>query len=194
MNVALPILTVIPSLDGPVLAALASSTGPRSLTAVHRLAGVGSLSGVRKALLRLVAGGVVDEVPGGYVLNREHVAAPAVEMLADLHGELARRIRDAVSSWGGHALLVGLFGSAARRDGDADSDIDLLVVTNDSSDVLADTLTTSIERWTGNAAHIVIVSESELLRLRRSTEPIVDRWERELVVLSGDRRVLGGRP
>ena len=63
-------------------------------------------------------------------LNREHIAAPAIEQLARLHGELADRIRRALAEWDGEVLLAGLFGSAARRDGDERSDIDLLVVSD----------------------------------------------------------------
>ena len=71
--------------------------------------------------------GVVRAVPGRYVLDRDHIAAPAIELLASLHGELISRIRKTLERWPIAPQLVGLFGSAARRDGDADSDIDVLV-------------------------------------------------------------------
>src|SRR5262245_38711733 len=109
----MPISSVIPSLDGPILAVLSATSRPLTLADVHAQAARGSKSGVRQVLLRMVDGGLVLAVPGGFVLNREHVAAPAVEMLANLYGELIRRIRTAVDSWPGHAVLVGLFGSAA---------------------------------------------------------------------------------
>lgn len=92
----MPITTVIPSLDGPALAALAAMTAPMGLADVHTRSGRGSKSGVRSVLLRMVEEGLVLEVHGGYVLNRDHVAAPAVMLLASLHGELANRIRAVV--------------------------------------------------------------------------------------------------
>src|SRR5205823_11543424 len=71
LNVSSPISSIIPSLDGAVLGALAGTTRPLNLSTVHELAGRGSLSGVRRVLLRLVKTGIVSDVPGGYILNRE---------------------------------------------------------------------------------------------------------------------------
>lgn len=191
MDVASPISSVIPSLDGPVLVALAGTTRPLSLTEVHRLSGAGSLSGVRRVLVRLQRTGIVEAVPGGYALNRDHLAAPAVEQLAGLHGLLVHRIRDALEQWEGEVLLAGLYGSAARRDGDEDSDIDLLVVSDHHAlDDFVVLLTEKIERWTGNEAQVIGKTTSDLARLRRASEPILDNWDRELLVLAGDRRHL----
>lgn len=192
MDVSMPVTTVVPSLDGPVLAALASTTAPMGLATVHARAGRGSRSGVRSVLLRMVDEGLVHEVPGGYVLNRDHVAAPVVELLANLHGELASRIRDAVEAWPAPPALVGMFGSAARRDGDADSDIDVLVVADASDlDDRVDELADRIRRWTGNRAHVVGRTTEEIARLRQAHEPILAEWARDLVVIAGGRAVLG---
>lgn len=192
MDVALPLRSVVPTLDGPVVAVLVATTAPLSLAEVHRRAGGGSKSGIRRVLLRLVAEGVVHDVPGGYLLNRDHLAAPAVELLANLHGEFLARIRREVDGWTRPPDLVGLFGSAARRDGDASSDIDLLVV-GDAPDVDdVDRLGQRIEAWTGNAAQIIALTPGDLRRLRRAREPIVAVWDRELVVVVGDRRALEG--
>jgi predicted nucleotidyltransferase len=192
VDVSLPIRSVIPSLDGPVLAALSATSEPASLTAVHRLTGgVGSLNGVRNVLLRLVDAGIVDDVPGGYVLNREHLAAPAIEQLAGLHGELVGRLRSELDAWDGEVRVAGLFGSVARRDGDADSDVDLLVVSDSSGlDDLADHLANRVRRWTGNDAQVVTKSTAEMRRLQRRREPIIGEWDRDFVVLAGERSLL----
>lgn len=100
MDVSMPITTVVPSLGGPFLAALAATADPMGLGTVHERAGRGSKSGIRSVLLRLVDEGLVLEVPGGYVLNRGHLAALAVELLAGLHGELTNRIRRTVEPSG----------------------------------------------------------------------------------------------
>lgn len=191
MDVSSPISSVIPSLDGAVLGALASTAAPLNLSRVHQIAGQGSLSGVRRVLLRLAGAGIVLEVPGGYVLNREHVAAGAVQELAQLWGQVLDRIRSHVAQWPEPPRLVGVFGSAARRDGDENSDIDLLVVsdaanTSERSAVLAG-LT---ERWTGNATHVITIGSKDLRRLRRAREPILTEWEKDLVVLVGSRDTL----
>ncbi len=192
MDVSMPISTVVPSLDGPVLAALAGTASPLGLAEVHARSGRGSKSGVRSVLLRMVDEGLVLDVPGGYVLNRDHVAAPAVELLASLHGELVSRIRAAVEEWQTVPALVGVFGSAARRDGDVDSDIDVLVV-SDAADLddLVDELADQIRRWTGNRAQVIGRSSKEIARLQRSKEPILAEWARDLVVIAGERSALG---
>jgi predicted nucleotidyltransferase len=192
MDVAVPLRSVVPTLDGPVLAVLAATTAPLSLAEVHRRAGEGSKSGIRRALLRLVDQGVVHEVPGGYLFNRDHLAAPAVELLASLHGELVARIRREVEGWSFRPRLVGLFGSAARRDGGATSDIDLLVISDDGNVDDVDRLGERIEAWTGNTAQIVALTPGDVRRLRRSKEAIVAVWDRELVVICGDLRALRG--
>ncbi len=191
MDVSMPITTVVPSLDGPVLAALAATAGPIGLAAVHARAGRGSKSGVRSVLLRMIEVGLVLEVPGGFVLNRDHLAAPAVELLATLHGELTNRIRGVVEEWTAPPALVGLFGSAARRDGGAKSDIDVLVVSDDPD--LADRvdeLAEKIRRWTGNRAQVIGRTSSEIARLRRAKEPILAEWSRDLIVIAGERTAL----
>lgn len=195
MDVSLPITTVVPSLDGPVLAALAASTEPMGLAAVHAAAGRGSKSGIRSVLLRMVDEGLVHDVSGGYVLNRDHLAAPAVELLAALHGELAERIRATVAEWHVVPWLVGMFGSAARRDGDVASDIDVLVVSEDPDlDDRVDELAAQIRRWTGNRAHVIGRTPADLDRLRRADAPILAEWTRDLVVLVGERASLGKVP
>lgn len=192
MDVSMPITTVVPSLDGPVLAVLSATASPLGLAVVHSRSGRGSKSGIRSVLLRMVDEGLVLEVPGGYVLNRDHIAAPAVQMLASLHGELTRRIRAAVEEWPIRPTLVGMFGSAARRDGDAGSDIDLLVVSEDPDlDDRVDELAGQIRRWTGNRAQVVGRTPKEIARLRRAKEPILSEWARDLVAIVGERSSLG---
>ncbi len=191
MDVSMPITSVVPSLDGPVLAFLSATTGPTGLAEIHRRVGRGSKSGVRNVLLRMVEVGIVQEVPGGYVLNRKHLAAPAVELLAEMHGELIRRIRLFVDNWDADVSLVGLFGSTARRDGNSASDIDVLVVSESAElDNFRDLLADQIRSWTGNRAQVIALTSQDLWRLREVGESVVANWDRELVVISGDIRAL----
>ncbi len=90
----------------------------------------------------------------------------------------------------------GLFGSAARCDGDKDSDIDLVVV-SDAAGTSEDAaeLVGSIERWIGNRTHVVTVASRDLRRMRRRRETILVDWERDLVVVGGDGEACDlGRP
>lgn len=183
VDVALPIRTVVPSLDGPVLQVLASTTVPLSLTEIHRRAGDGSLSGVRKVLLRLVGTGIVDEVPGGYLMNRSHVAVDAVIALSRLAGELAERIRRHLAALDG-VHMAGLVGSAARRDGDESSDIDVVVVVADhvARDAVRQRLAALIRKWTGNPAHVIILTADELQGVAPTT---LASWRQDYQPLLG---------
>ena len=191
VNVGSPISSVIPSLDGSVLGALAGTTAPLNLSTVHRLAGRGSVSGTRRVLLRLVEAGIVLEVPGGYLLNRDHVAAPAIEALANLWGEVIDRMQRHVAEWGRRPRLVGIFGSAARRDGGEHSDIDLVVVSDvaNASEHAAE-LAANVQRWTGNPTHVITAGSKDLRRMHRARERVLAEWERDLLVVVGTRDAL----
>lgn len=155
---------------------------------------MGSKSGIRSVVLRMIDEGLVQEVPGGYLLlNRDHLAALAIELVATLHGELAARVRAGVGEWTSPPSLLGLIGSAARRDGDVSSDVDVLVISEDSDHGdRVDDLDQQIRRWTGNPAQVIGKSPKEIARLRAAGEPIIEELERDLVVLVGERSPLGG--
>ncbi|MHB8439975.1 MAG: nucleotidyltransferase domain-containing protein [Acidimicrobiales bacterium] len=132
MDLTDPTRAVTPTLDGPVLAVLARSGRPLTVGEVAALAVRGSEIGVRKSLSRLVEQGLVRATIMGrnrvHELNRDHVAAQAAEVLADLRGELWRRMRTAIENWEVKPCYACVFGSAARGDGRVDSDIDVLMV------------------------------------------------------------------
>ena len=132
MDLGDPTRAVVPTLDGPVLGVLARSGRPLTVGEVAAQTTRGSEIGVRRTLGRLVEQGIVLSHQMGrnrvHELNREHVAAAVALGLADLRGELWRRLREALGNWDPKPLYSCVFGSAARDDGDVDSDIDLLVV------------------------------------------------------------------
>jgi predicted nucleotidyltransferase len=173
MDLSEPWSAVCPTLDGPVLAALASTSRPLAAREVARLVRRGSWGGVRKVLVRLAAHGIVRVEEAGnvtlYSLNREHLAAPAVEQLMGLRDELVRRLAQEIASWSVPVVHASLFGSAARGEGDVTSDIDLFVVRPrpvDQDDATwrsqLDRLATEVLAWTGNHAGISEVGEWEL--------------------------------
>ncbi len=186
MDVSAPITTVISGVAGLVVAALLPTTRPRTGAEIARDCPSASEMGVRKALGRLTQSGLVLKVPGGFLLNRDHIVFPAVELLDGLYGTLRSRIRDSIEQWDGEVSLVGIFGSAARRDGNDKSDIDVLVVTEDSTaHDFGLALSESVKRWTGNDCHIMVTTSSELRQMQRRGEPIVDEWAQDLDVVVG---------
>ena len=170
MDVADPITTLIPRPDGPVLRVLARAGSPLTGRTVARLAEA-SQATVARALSRLVEGGLVvrrDHPPVAlYELNREHLAAPALLLAADMSRTLFRRIEEHVAGWPIAPVNVTLFGSAARRDGTPRSDIDLLVIRPETiaDDDLWTTggfdLRMAVGSWTGNDVQVIEYGESE---------------------------------
>ena len=132
MDLTDPTRAITPTLDGPILAVLASAGRPLTVGEIAAEVPRGSEIGVRKAVARLVDQGTVTATRMGrnlvHELNREHIAAQAAEALATLRGELGRRIRETLAGWTLKPIYASLFGSAARRDGGPESDIDLLLV------------------------------------------------------------------
>ena len=127
-----PTRALTPTLDGPVLSVLARAGRPLTVGEIAQQAARGSEIGIRRSVARLVEQGLVTATQMGrnlvHELNRDHVAAPAAALLADLRLELWKRLRETLSGWTEKPVHAAVFGSAARGDGGPDSDIDLLLV------------------------------------------------------------------
>jgi predicted nucleotidyltransferase len=196
MDVAHPYTAIGPTLDSEVLSVLAGTVRPLTGREVARLTGRSSHSGVLEVLNRLVEHGLVDRQEAGrallYSLNREHLAAPAVDVLAGMRAELLNRIRHAIQAWEIVPVSVSLFGSTARGDGSTSSDVDLFVVRprdvaeEDAAwQAQVDDLATQVERWTGNHAGIAEVGEAEIGQLRKEEPPIVAELRSDAIALAG---------
>jgi predicted nucleotidyltransferase len=177
VNVSEPTQAMTPTLDGPVLTVLVRAQQELTGLEVHRLCSRGSVDGVRRVLHRLVEQGVVHARPAGgsvlFSLNRDHLAVPAITQLTDLRAELWRRLRELIGSWAQPPVHAGVFGSAARGDGDEASDIDLLVVRHDELGgedrewvAQLDNLRRQVRAWTGNDVQVIELSVKELRRSR----------------------------
>jgi hypothetical protein len=196
MDLSRPWTTLAPTLEGAVLAVLAATTDPLTGREVHRLCATGSEQGVRNALNRLVRQGVVRDRPKGhavlYWLNRTHLAAAAVDVLAHLGSHLRSRIRAEVMTWRIPPVHLSMYGSAARGDGNVDSDIDLFLIRQDQVDpgdsVWQDQLgrlAESIYDWTGNHASYVEQSLEEFRALLASNPPLLMAWRLDAIDLGG---------
>lgn len=196
MDVSRPHGVISHRLDSTVLRVLAGTTQALTGRRVARLAGEGSQQGIWKALNRLVDEGVVEREEAGsaalYTLNRDHLAAPAIELLANLRGALLERLRRTFGDWAIKPMHASMFGSAARGDGDAGSDIDLFIVRpkgvgreDKTWRTQIDELAEAVRRWTGNSAGIAELPEAELAGLRRRRPPLLDELDADAITLAG---------
>lgn len=205
MNVARPYAVFSAPLDVEVLLVVRGTTRPLTGREIARLVTRGSPAGVQKALRRLASHGIIHAEEAGrallYTLNRDHLAVPALETLAMMRIELERRLRARIEEWEIAPAHVSIFGSAARGDGDTESDIDLFVVRRLNVDASnprwreqLDRLTTDVYRWTGNHLAISEVDERQLRRLRREHPPVVDAVGADAITLFGPvpDKLLGG--
>ncbi|HEY6550723.1 MAG TPA: nucleotidyltransferase domain-containing protein [Solirubrobacterales bacterium] len=149
-----------------------------------------------KALNRLSEEGIVKREDAGnailFSLNRSHLAAAPVERLVNLREELLDRLTHEFAAWTVQSVHASLFGSAARGDGSAESDIDIFVVRParvKAEDPVwrgqVERLATHLEDWTGNRASIADVSEADLPELSRRRPAIVPDLEADALRLAG---------
>lgn len=195
MNISRPFTAVSPGVEADVLVVLAGTTMSWTGRELARRSGR-SPTGVQHALDRLVDEGLVHQTPAGraflYSLNREHLLAPAVEVMAGARWELVERLRARIASWKIPTFHASLFGSFARGEGNAASDIDLLVVRPKDIDVEDERwndqlfeLGERVRDWTGNPAGTVQISETDLPRLRQERPPIVEDVVAQAIDLAG---------
>lgn len=200
MDLSRPYASVCPSLDGDVLRVLASSRLGLTGREITALTGRTSHSGVLKVLDRMAEHGLVRRVELNrahlFSLNREHLAAPAVEILMGMRNTLIDQMRDAIGAWNIQPRHLSLFGSAARGDGDVESDIDLFAVRaaavpddDESWRGQIEDLRTHTEHWTGNPATVMETSEAGLMQLAAEERSILEKLRDESVLLGGQELV-----
>ena len=197
MDLTLPARTMAPTLDIPVLIVLAGTTLPLTGNQISRLVVSGSRAGVFLVLKRLEQHGILDIVEAGpsnlYSLNRDHVVAPAVLALVDLRGELFDRISAAMREWVIPPVSAAVFGSAARGDGNLQSDIDIFVVRpdhiSDENSQWSNQITelgTQVRRWSGNSASFIQATSAQVASMISREEPIVESLQNDAISLIGN--------
>jgi predicted nucleotidyltransferase len=196
MDISRPWALIRSPIDIEVLLVLRGTTRPLTGREVARLVRSGSQPTVNAALRRLTEEGILRAQEAGnaylYTFNRAHLAAPAVELLADIRAELERRLRADVTEWEIAPAHASIFGSAARGDGDTRSDIDVFIVrpARVSEDdarwrVQLERLSDLVHAWTGNHLALSEVSAADVRRLRRERPPVVDELRRDGIALAG---------
>jgi predicted transcriptional regulator len=195
MDVSRPYLAISPTIDTRLLVALAASREPRSGRRLAEEIGR-SRTGVQLVLDRLVKDGLVHRVEAGraflYTFNHEHLLAGAVQEMAGVRAQLVHRMRALVGDWQTEPFHLSVFGSAARGDGDRESDIDLFLVRPRSVEAEDERWRTQVEelaerinQWTGNHAGIVELEEKQLPGLRRRRPAALRELDRDAIDIAG---------
>lgn len=195
MQLQRPFAVITPTVDGDVLAVLAGADTAFTSGDVTRLAAAEwSRSGVRKSLDRLVRQGIVDvsRVGAGYgfKLNRDHLAAQHIVALANLRSALVQKVASELASAPQEPVWAAMFGSAARGDMSAVSDIDIFLVPGHHADMDAwadwsTRFSSTISRWTGNDVRLLEMTESEVAAGAASDDPILTSIANDAVPLFG---------
>lgn len=180
-----------------VLRALDRSIGPHAVSSLAKDTGLAH-NAVAAAVAVLTRAGLVTETALGarqvYTLNALHpFVAPLIQLFA-VERERRQAIRHAVEDWEGDVrsrpLAVWLFGSVARHEDTAESDVDLALVALDrrTADSLAAslraTLTRVAERYWLHP-NVLAYDGAELRALPSSDPTMWKNLSRDAIALHG---------
>ena len=204
MQLNRPFATVTPTLDGDVLAVLATSDVTFTITQIQRILTTASGEGIRKVLTRLTAQDVVLHGQVGrtntYQLNTDHLAAEPITALSRLTATFRNLLVTHLEEWGDALTYAAVFGSAATGRMTLNSDIDLLLVRatdpeNQSDREDPDTwekrvteLGRLVAAWTGNDDRVVEYTEDEIRAAASAGEPLPNDVTREGLTSPGRGR------
>ena len=204
MDLANPLRSIAPTVEADVLKVLAQTHAELTGMTVERLAGR-SHAQVREVLRRLSAEGIVDATRVGnavqYRLNREHVLADAVVSAATAALTVEDRLSTFLGTKESPPVSVVVFGSFARRDGNSESDVDVLVIRPDDTDPddpswgeARTDMARHLERWTGNPCQVIDLTVSEIRDVDAQQESLAEalRVEGRTVFGTGLTELLDG--
>jgi len=197
MDLGHPIASITSPLAARVLEVAGGTTRPLTGREIHRIAGEGSSAGVWKVLNRLEKQGILlaDRRSHAtyYTANRDHLAWPSIEALLRLRASLVARLVEEIGEWSAAPLHASVFGSTARGDADAGSDVDLLLVrpeglgpdAEETWETQLASVRDIVRRWTGNRCQVFIVTPSRLAEHVRANDPLVRGWLDDSILLVG---------
>jgi hypothetical protein len=200
MDLAQPLSSLIPSVDADVLTVLAGTEAPLTGRRISAIARRGSRPAVQAVLDRLVDHGIVLAQPAGaavlYALNRSHLLTDPVLAAARASERLLREMSTSIERWEVPPVHASVFGSLARGDATASSDIDLFVVRPEGVPAEDETwsgqlglLEERVRLWTGNPLSWFEIDRPGLARAVRSEEPLLESLRQDSVHLFGERLV-----
>jgi DNA-binding transcriptional ArsR family regulator len=195
MDFVRPVEAVIPGVQGRVLAVLAETTAELNLRTIARLSGV-SHAQVSRVLPGLVELGLVErrEAPPSslFRLVPEHVATgPLIALSRGLDRVVTEMGRAAAVLPVAPVSLI-VFGSLARGEADAESDIDTVFVRPVGVDESDEAWADSVEQWrsqirrvSGNPVEVFEVGFEEIGARLRSGQAVWRDIRREGIVVHG---------
>lgn len=195
MDFVHPLQVVIPGVQGRILAVLAETTAELNLRAIAAIAGV-SPAQASRVLPVLVSIGLVErrEAPPSalFRLVREHIAAGPVVALAQSRARMIDDMRQIAGDLPIASATVIVFGSFARGQADAESDIDTLMIRPRDVSESDEAWFESVQQWisrisdvSGNRVEVLETGEDEVLtRLERGGSVWRD-IERDGVLIQG---------
>lgn len=175
-----PVEAVIPGVQGRILAVMAETTAQLNLRTIARLADV-SPAQASRVLPELVALGLVErrEAPPSalFALVEDHIAARAVRALSRSREAVLEELGTLAGKVDPSPVSAVVFGSFARGEADAMSDLDVVIVRPAGVGEDDEPWVSSVEAWrtaarrlTGNPVQVLEIDEPEVARrLRRPT-------------------------
>lgn len=178
MDFVHPVHSVIPGVQGRILAVLAETTAELNLRAIASIANVSEAQASR-VLPRLIAIGLVErrEVPPSalFRLVPDHIAAGPILALSRSRDRMIRHMRQIAEELPVPPASVIIFGSFARGQADADSDIDTVMIRPTSVSESDEAWSSSVQQWiarvgdvSGNRVEVLEADEDDVsARLNR---------------------------
>ncbi|UMG92741.1 nucleotidyltransferase domain-containing protein [Nocardioides sp. TF02-7] len=184
MDFGEPFGGLIPGARGAVLAVLLRTGAALTGRRIHALAGNHSLGAVQQALRDLERIGVITSETigraGVHRINENHESIAPLRALSSPIEMLTRVVRATAPDV--DAVIV--FGSVARGEAGADSDIDLVVIASETWDGRAD-LQQQVQERLGNDCDVLHLTPEDFARPPNEREPVVAEVLRDGFALVG---------
>ncbi|HLF61890.1 MAG TPA: nucleotidyltransferase domain-containing protein [Acidimicrobiia bacterium] len=195
MDFVHPVHTVIPGVQGRILAVLAETSGELNLRTIASIANV-SEAQVSRVLPGLVAVGLVErrEAPPSalFRLVREHIAAGPILALSRTRDRMIQEMRRIAESLSVPPASVIIFGSFARGQADAESDIDTLLVRPSGVSESDEAWSATVQQWidrvsdvSGNRVEVLEVDEDEVPARLDGGRSVWREIERDGLIIHG---------
>ena len=125
-----------------------------------------------------------------YRLNRAHVLWDPLERMLATPAQIEQLIAESVRTCVGGRATVAIFGSFARGDAGRRSDMDVVIVWDDSvSDderfAALDALYDSVPAATGNRLEVIELKETDLCLMVEAHDPLIESWLRDARTVAG---------
>jgi predicted nucleotidyltransferase len=195
MDFVRPVEAVIPGVQGRVLGVLTRTEAEMTMRTVASVAGV-SPNRATALLNNLASLGIVERRDAGSSalvrLARDNEAARAILALSHVNDTMFTRLRRAATTIKPAPTTLAIFGSFARGEARADSDLDVLAVrphdTLEDDDEWIDSIgrwTTTARKITGNPVNVIEAGAAEIPQLLAKRHSVWESIAREGLTLIG---------